>query len=420
MSLRKVIYSIFATSLIFSCSELFAYTFFTGNAGVQATYEAIDNGGKYDPNLSMEAYFEGQFNFSNNLWSHLNISLATEDFLTDTLFQDTDAKFNINELSLVHRQTFTPLTNFASVYLGSYDTIGSDIFLIRYLGSKPIASKLMTTWLGSGKNRLYEQTGIGFTDIFRINSQPLAIGINMFFNQDLGYFKYDSDPSNDTEKNYFNTDLRLAGLYKYFTFDVSGGIGFPGNGIDSSLGYIQIKSIFVHAGATLLFGNTFTNSLFIQAGVKNAKFDLNGGFKAHKDQFFLLAESRLIIETARLNFTFYSVPKACTESLTYLEDTLGFDINVYGDNVEVGGKTFTIGTHLNVSFPDKYAYDIIDTGFTSIASSINDVNLFINPYISTVFLTGELDIDASFNVLGFWKSKWYENMNLSFGYKLQM
>lgn len=420
MSLRKAIYSILVTSLIFSCSELFAYSFFTGNAGVQATYEGEDNAGKYDPKLSMEAYFEGQFNFSNNLWTHLNISLATEDFLQDTLFQDTKASFNINEVSLVHRQTFTPLTNFASIYLGCYDSIGSDLFLIRYLGSKPIASKLMDTWLGSGKSRLYEQNGFGFSDIFRINAQPLAVGLNFYFNQDLGYNEFDGDTSNDNEKYYFNGDLRFAGCYRYCSFDLAGGFGFPGSGIDSSAGYIQFKYINLHGGATLLIGNNYTYSLFLQAGVNNAQLALGKGIKADKSQIFFLVESRMIVETAKLNFTFYSIPQKYADNLTYIADPLGFDVNVFSENVEIGGRNFTIGTHINASFPNKYAYDIIKGGLTSIASDINDVNLFINPYFSTVFLSGDFNFDASINVLGFWKSKWYENMNVSFGYKLQM
>ena len=75
--------------------------------------------------------------------------------------------------------------------------------------------------------------------------------------------------------------------------------------------------------------------------------------------------------------------------MLFVEDTLGFDTNIYSDSVMIGAKQFTIGSHLAFSFVDKSLFD-----FSSGNLMDNGYNIDLTPYISTDFLTGELHIQG--------------------------
>ena len=48
----------------------------------------------------------------------------------------------IDEFSIIKRGVLNDSSNYFSVFMGTYDPIGSDIFLQRYFGITPIASKI--------------------------------------------------------------------------------------------------------------------------------------------------------------------------------------------------------------------------------------------------------------------------------------
>ena len=69
------------STVLFLTSNIFAATLFSGYAGGKITYSANDEAAKYDPDLKLQAFFAGQFNFSPDLWSHLEFSVDTKDFV---------------------------------------------------------------------------------------------------------------------------------------------------------------------------------------------------------------------------------------------------------------------------------------------------------------------------------------------------
>ena len=193
---------------------------------------------------------------------------TTDDLIENSIFKEAPASFKIDELSLIFRKQFYSATSYLSAFMGTYEPIGSDIFLRRQFSIQPIASKITESWLGLSGSIIYPMFGAGGSEVIRFNSVPLATGIYVYVNHEL-------------EDSYvLNTDLRFAGNFRWFTFDVAAGLGMPMNTSSSDSAFIIVNTLYWKAGANILIGNAKTTSLFIQAGFsemsfkkKNNKFD---------------------------------------------------------------------------------------------------------------------------------------------------
>ena len=111
--------------LISAASRVFGVTAFTGYAGGKLNQGANEKSEDYEGELKLQAFFAGQFNFNQNIWSHLEFSIDTDNLLTDDVFKKTPAQFRIDELSLTGKMTFTSTVNYLSAFIGMYDPIGS-------------------------------------------------------------------------------------------------------------------------------------------------------------------------------------------------------------------------------------------------------------------------------------------------------
>ncbi|MBR1640371.1 MAG: hypothetical protein IJ688_13385 [Treponema sp.] len=374
---------IFAALL--AASSLYASTFFSGYAGGKLNFSGNSESSQYDPDLTMQAFFAGQFNFSQNSWAHLEFSVDTQDLLTESIFEKTNAGFQIDELSYIIRGNLSNSSNYFSVFMGTYDPIGSDVFLQRYFSIEPIASKLTESYMGLAGSILYPQFGFGMADILRFHSLPMALGGYVYLNH--------------TDEDYFvlNADLRYACVYRYFTCDFAAGIGIPlANQYKGEDVIIAVDTLYWHAGTTLLFGNNYTNSLFVQAGLYNVAFSAKNTVTIiSPDNIYLLFEPRFVFQNFHLNFSLYSIPENTADKLLFVDDTLGLDINLYSTNIMLGPLTFTAGTHLSFSIPEKTFID-----FSAPAKLLeNGYNINFTPYVSTPFLSGELHIQGKVEIM---------------------
>ena len=75
--------------------SVFATTFFSGFAGGKLNYSTIEGSEEYSPELKLQAFFQGQFNFSKNLWSHLEISLNTQNLISQSIFHETGHNYDV-------------------------------------------------------------------------------------------------------------------------------------------------------------------------------------------------------------------------------------------------------------------------------------------------------------------------------------
>ena len=394
--------SIFAA--FFLTAGLFAATSFSGYAGGKLNYSANpDYTDEYNPDLKLQAFFAGQFNFSQNMWSHLEFTINTQDLLGESIFHDTDAKFQIDELSIITRGNMYSSANYFSAFMGTYDPIGSDVFLQRYFNIKPIGSKITESYLGLAGSILYPHFGIGISDIIKLYNRPIAFGGYIYINHE------------DDDFYVFNSDLRFATVLRYLTLDFAGGIGVPL--ADKYRGedvIIAVEKVYWHAGTTFLLGNNFTNSLFIQAGIYNASFTKKQDSSIiSPKEIYLLAEPRLFIGNGHLNISIFSLPQATVDKLLFVDDTLGLDANFYGETSTMGSNQLTFGSHFCVSFTGKYFNDIKD--IKNIYSEGYHVN--ITPYITTTFLSGELHFQSTLRLNEFIDGHSERGITLDLGYR---
>lgn len=387
-----------------------ASSFFSGVAGGKVNYTTDKTSPTYNPDLTLQAYFRGQFNFSQNMWSHFEFTIDTEDFLNEQLFDTTTSEFKIDELSLIFRGTGASVSNYFSIFMGTYDPIGSDIFLQRYFSIQPIASKLSESWLGLSGSILYPHFGVGICDVLRFYKQPLALGLYAYVNhENLIYF--------DSEKHFVaNADLRFSGVYRFFTFDIAAGIGVPlNNKYKGEEAFVVIDKLYWHAGTTLLLGNNYTQALYIQAGIFNVPFTKKTStITLNTESIYLLVEPRFVFNNVHINLSVFSLPKETVNQLMFVENSLGASFNIYSNVVSFGSKQGTFGTMFSLSFPDRNI-----TNIKNIIDDFKTLNFDIDftPYLSTTFLSGDLHVLTTIKLLDIASKRWYDAFNVDIGYK---
>lgn len=407
MKNMKKIFLALSLLFVFSTGSLFAGSFFSANVGGMLSYNPDVAQTEYDPNLKLNAYIESQFNFADNIWSHFNFSLKTDDFLSVDLFSETDSKFRIDEISVIIKSPIEASTNYFGIYMGAYDPIGSDLFFQRYFGLLPTSSVLTKSWLGQAGSILYPHFGIGIADVVKLHNYPLAFGLYAYVN-------------NEDEKYYvFNADLRFGAVYRYFAIDIAGGLGAPLSDKYNGEGVIVVvDKLYWHAGTTILIGNNYTQSLYLQAGIFNASFTKdNDALITDPDHIYFLVEPRFRFKNTHMNISAWSIPKECVDNFIYVSDTLGASVVVYNDTLSWGSHQINLGTIFSLSFPNKTFLDLA----SPLQLFVNrDFNVDITPYLSTNLLSGEIHFQSTIRIMEFLRNNWYNGITFEVGYKTSL
>ena len=389
-----------------AAANLFGVTAFTGYAGGKLNQSAKEEADNYEGQLKLQAFFAGQFNFSQNLWSHLEFSIDTDNLLTDDIFKKTPAQFRIDELSITGKMSLNNNVNYVSAFIGMYDPIGSDILLQRYFGIDPIASKVTDSWLGTGNSILYPQWGIGISDVIKSYSWPGLIGLYLYVN------------SEDAEYKVFNADLRTAVCFRYFTMDLAAGLGAPLS--DKNQGkdvIVAVDKLYWHMGTTFLLGNNYTGaSLFGQMGINNASIKPKGSQTTiTPETCYFLVEPRFYNGIAHTHISFYILPKDTVAELMILDNTMGVNLNIF-KNVTTRNSIFTMGMHLCAGFDDKYIDDVLDYN----DYKLSDLNVNLIPYFSTNVLTGTLNTSLKVKFKKFANGEPEKAFEIDIGYKCKL
>ena len=403
---KKILIALFTLFQVYAHAE----TFFSGFAGAVSDLdfykkEEYESGNPdFAPQLIVDMFFSGQFNLSQNIILHTEFSVETSDLFSGSIFKKTDAKFRIDELSIIFRSQFGNITNYFSAFAGSYEPIGSDIFLRRQFGIKPIVSKITNTWQGIKGSVLNSHFGFGGADVILHSDKPLAFGIYAYVNQELD------------DCYVFNSDLRFACVYRYFTFDVAAGIGVPlinNSKINDSL--VSIEKIYWRAGANMLLGNAQTTSLFIQAGISDIPFSKKQTeFRINKETTYLLFEPRFKFKTFQTDITVFNLPQATIDDFIFIKDTLGLNLHVYTDNLYLKNHIFTFGIHTTLSFPEKTFADLI-----YIQELFDNYSITVSPYTTTKFIKGELNIMLQTRISDIIKLEPVKAFTVNIGFKTQ-
>ena len=397
---------ILITALFILTSNSYAVTAFTGLAGGKLNYSANQDKSDYEPQLKLQAFFAGQFNFAPKVWSHLEFSIDTDNFLNDSIFKKTPARFRLDELSLTFKQSLGAAINYFSAFVGEFDPIGSDILLRRYFGIEPIASKITDSWLGTGNSTLYSHFGIGLADVLQSHQFPVLGGLYIYVNNE------------DADYKVLNLDIRSALCLHYLTLDAAAGLGAPlANKSQGKDVILTINKLYWHAGTTMLIGNNYTAAAFFaQMGINNASIKP----KEHTSKItpktcYFLFEPRFYKESTHINISFYSLPKETIEDLMLIDNNLGINLNFYR-NIETKINVITVGGHLNAGFEDKY-FDIIKKIDTV---SFTDFDVSFIPYFSVPIMSGTLNTSLKIKFSKFADENIGKAFTVDLGYKCKL
>ncbi|MCK9169827.1 MAG: hypothetical protein M0P01_05380 [Treponema sp.] len=391
-----------------SLTESHAAGFFSGYAGIKTDLGLSDaSGSTFDPQLLLQSFFAGQFNLTNDLIARIEFSLNTDDLIENSVFKKTPADFQIDEISLIYRKQFSGLTNYLSGFMGTYEPIGSDIFLRRRFGIQPISSKITESWLGLSGSVLYPLFGIGLSDVIQSTTQPLAAGFYCYINHE------------NSDNYVFNSDLRYACVYPYIYLDLAGGIGAPmKTDYNGEKVIMLIDTLYAHGGMDLLIGNNFTPfSFYTQAGIYDIPIERDmTSFTVDPDKVYLLFEPRFKMSTFLLRFTLFSLPADTVEKLLFINDTLGLNLLSYTDSLYIGSTKIAFGINTTFSVPDE-SFLLF---FHPDEFSLDTLNIALSPYISVQMFSGELHIMEKMQLTDLAEGSYATAFKLHIGYRTQL
>ena len=408
MNRRKTLFIIYALSAVLA-HRVSAAGFFSGYTGIKADLGFADASGAFDMQLKLHSFFAGQFNLTKNLIARAEFSLRTDDIIDTAVFNKTRADFKVDELSLIYRRQFYGGTNFFSAFAGTYEPIGSDLFLRRQFGIESISSKITESWLGLSGSIVCPLFGIGVSDTVCFSEAPVTAGGYLYVNRE--------NPDNNF---VLNADARFTCAYQYFILDATAGVNSPmktKNGAGQDV-ILLVDSLYAHAGITMLVGNNYTPlGLFIQAGVYDLPIRRGSDtFSFDISSIYLLAEFRMRLSQYQAMFAAFSLPSDTVSELLFIRDTLGFNFTLCNASVYLGAQQFEFGIHNTLSFKDKTYIDM--PNFIGLFSALPTIA--VSPYAAAKIGRGEYRSMVQIRISDLIKNSPAAAFECSFGYKMQL
>ena len=398
---KKIALSILLAATV---SSLFASTLFSGETGIQANF-SNSKISKFDPALNFDVFFAGQFSLSNALSVRGELSLETSDTYKSGPFTDTDSVFRIDEVSTSYVKAFGGFTHTLSMFLGYFETIGSQQFIKRQLGVQDFSSPVTVSYLGLNGGSVYSVFGFGGAYALKFNDLPISTG-----------FVISRNNENEDDVAQLNIDWRFASSFRYFTIDLLAGIGAPLYTRDQKNNKIVllIDTLYFHTGFDMLIGNRYSSSLFMQCGFEYLPIKSSSKSKEIEARdIYLLLEPRIVIKDLRLYLTAFSIPEEKIEKMSFIDDTLGINFAFFTNGLYTRNRDYSAGINWTVSFEGKNFKDITDTDL------IDVMNIKVAPYVDISTMGGKLTLMFQANVTKFTGNDG-DAMKLNIGYKKEL
>ncbi len=395
---------LFALAAFIAGSSLFAFDmpFFSGYAGFLGDIAHDSASEDFDPEVKMESFFSGQLDFGGKFLLRGEFYIATEDLVDANIFEDSDspnAFFRIEEISATYKLSTLKSSHYFSLFLGSFEPIGSDIFLQRQFGIQPIGPRFTESWHGISGASVYPFFGTGLSYVYHPENSG-ALALYAYLNQQAEI---------EETRKIINTDIRLARLYPNLTLDLSAGLSFPLENKDANGNEVVllIQEVQLHAGFNILLGNRYTTSLFAQGGFSD--FVLTSSSSVKKDgisfsDIYFYLEPRFHLRKAQIHIAAFNIPRKSAEDMLYLKEIIKSDQNIKNmlgvnictvtDNLYIGNTNITFGIHSTLSITDANLKALKDD-----FKVIKDWNyeVFVTPFLAVPVLGGTLNGSVTIN-----------------------
>ncbi len=335
-----------------------------GSVGLKANFPLSGSSPDYD--IPLAGFAAVQANLTNWCVARGEIAVDAANFNFDDIFASATADIRLNELSVVMIRRAVTTSSFFSAFLGTYEPLGSDSFLMRQFGIDPISSQFSKSAKSLTGVSLLPTKGAGLSYIVNFDKAPVATG---------GYIYFGKNRANDWT---INIDTRFAYVSNILTLDFMAGIGSPLQDTYNNQDVVLlIDTITMKGGINLLLGSKFTHALLLQAGINDVvvKGKSSGTFVG--DELRFLVEPRLNFRKFRLHFTLFTFDTETTAELIYLPDEIGAAVTLFKDDIETKNGPLTAGIHLIGGIGGVLPLKFFDGSRTSEAI----YNAYITPYV---------------------------------------
>ncbi len=421
--MRKIFFT--SIILLFSSIYLFAFEtpYFKGYTGFLGNFSSNPGEEGFDPCATAQGYFAGQLDFSDKLLVRGEFFVQSADLFGGDIFhapESADALFKVQEVSAVYKLNKPSATHYFSAFFGEYEPIGSDTFLRRQFGIKPITSGLTTSFHGLNGASINHMYGGGLSYIIHLPRQ-IAAGVYAYEDWNKAY-----------NQRSFNTDMRIGGALPFITFDFNSGIGFPKDSTDGTFDnyFFIVRYVTLHSGFNLLIGNPSSDwNIFLQGGfsdlpVSTKRDDDLFDFKTMAKNLYFLFEPRINMGQFSAAVTLFNIPYQQLDNLIYTKDSCGVDLSVKTNNLYIGDMNATVGAHLSFTLGSKTntrGKTIKDAWDDRKNSSDRTCNVRLTPYAEVPVLGGSLHASMTTDLthLAKFKSDWPSSFEVRVGFKTQ-
>ena len=335
-----------------------------GSAGIDLDIPLSD--GSPDFNVPLAGLAAIQANLTEWCVARGEIAIDASDFEFNDIFGSAQSSIKLNELSVVLIRRAVTASSFFSAFLGSYEQVGSDAFLMRHFGIEPISSRLTKSPTNLTGVPILRTRGAGLSYIVNFDKAPVATG---------GYFYVGKNSADDWT---LNLDARVSYAANLFTVDFLAGISSPlQDSYNNKDVVLMIDTICLHGGLNMLAGSKFTHSLLLQVGLKDLVVKGNGAGTTNGEELNILIEPRINFNKFRMNTSLFAYDPQSVKETTYLPNEMGAAFSFYKDDIEIKNGYMTLGVHLIGAIGGKSALDLINGGDLSGAT----YNAYITPFM---------------------------------------
>ena len=355
-------------ALLAALAPAYAAPSFSGAIGGTAGFD-LDiplTGGSADFDVPLAGFAAVQANLAEWCVARAEIAVDASNFDFDDIFGSAQASIKLNELSVVLIRRAVTVSSFFSAFLGSYEQVGSDAFLMRHFGIEPISSRLTKSPTNLTGVPILRTRGAGLSYIVNFDKAPVATG---------AYFYLGKNAAKDWT---LNLDARVAYAANLFTVDFLAGISSPlQDSYNNQDVVLMIDTICLHGGLNMLAGSKFTHSLLLQVGLKDVVVKGNGAGSKITDELNFLVEPRINFNKFRMNISFFAYDPQSVKETTYLPNEFGAALSFFKDDIETKNGFMTLGIHAIGALGGKSAMEFFTDG------SYDGVtyNAYVTPFI---------------------------------------
>lgn len=406
--MKRSICALFLGFLTYAGAFAFEKPFFSGYAGFQANIQNASKSSLLDKNVTAETFFSGQLDFSGKVFLRGEFYVLAADMTNSNIFsgyENPNAYFRLEDISATLKTNSTNSSHYFSLFMGNYEPIGSDLFLQRQFGIEPVSSSFTTSWQGIEGASIIPSYQTGFSYTFHPESN-FALEFKAFKNSVDENSAISGLSSEHTDGIDFAA--RYAGLFDRAIIDMQFSVDLPlekkdSNGDDV---FLLIKKVKINGGFSMLLGNRYTTSLFLQGGYEG--FVINGD-SSDKDfsvkNIYAMFEPRFSTSRFNMGIAAFNIPVKSAVSMTFLKNLVyenasadsifGVNLNLYSDKLYFDSTNYTLGLHATWAMTDDDAETLLDKKSKIAEKLLHEFK--ITPYTSINILGGSLSASITLN-----------------------